>query len=359
VGEPKSIPMVYVLIVNWNGWQDTIECLESVFRLDYPSFRVIVCDNGSQDGSLEHIKAWAEGRLDVAISQHNPLRSLTHPPVPKPIAYVKYDREHAESGGDPGDADYRLVLVETGANLGFAGGDNVGLRYALARDDFDYVWLLNNDTVVEPDALSRMVERMSARPQAGICGATLLHYHEPEVIQTLGGATYNRWIGASRFIGLFQLASKPVDVDDIERRMSFVAGACMLVTRSFLHDIGLLCEDYFLYYEELDWIQRALGRYSLAYASAARIYHKVGASIHANTRVLDKKSRLSDYYHIRNRLVIAARFYPATLPTVYLGLVVTALNRIRRRQWDRLPFILSLALGMRDRTLENAKVSEY
>lgn len=123
---------VYVIILNWNGWEDTIECLESVFRNIYPSYTVIVCDNGSHDGSLERIKLWAEGKLDVLVPSHNPLRPLSYPPVIKPIPYIEYYREDAEKGGI-NDGKIPLVLIQTGGNLGFAGGNNVGLRYILAR----------------------------------------------------------------------------------------------------------------------------------------------------------------------------------------------------------------------------------
>lgn len=336
--------MIYILILNWNGWRDTIECLESMFRLDYPSYRVIVCDNGSEDGSLERIKAWADGCLDVALPKDNPLRHLSFPPVPKPIPYVEYERALAEKGGDPKDADKPLILVQTGGNLGFAGGNNVGLRYALARSDFDYVWLLNNDTVIQVDALTHMVRRMEEGPRAGMCGSTLLYYHEPDRVQVLGGARYSKWLGVTRHIGLLQPADLPVNTDYIERRMSYVAGASMLVSRSFLYEIGLMCEDYFMYYEELDWALRSRREFGLAYAYNAIVYHKEGASTGATARQLNEKSWISDYHSVRNRLVLTRKFVPLALPTVYLGLLGIIVNRLLRRQWDRVGMIARIML---------------
>src|SRR5690606_5006085 len=104
---------------------------------------------------------------------------------------VEYDREKAERGGAPAEHDIPLVLVRTGANLGFAGGNNVGLGYALARPDVDAVWLLNNDTVVHPEAARALIEIMARDPGIGICGSTLLYYDRPELVQALGGARYN------------------------------------------------------------------------------------------------------------------------------------------------------------------------
>ena len=122
---------VYAVLVNFNGWPDTIECLETLFRSDHPDFRVLVCDNGSTDGSLELIRAWAEKRLDAA-APRGELCRLQDSSLERPLQYAEYGRQEAEAGGDAAERA-RLVLIDCGANLGFAGGNNVGLRYALFR----------------------------------------------------------------------------------------------------------------------------------------------------------------------------------------------------------------------------------
>lgn len=312
---------VYILIVNWNGWRDTIECLESVFRNNHPDYRVIVCDNGSEDGSLDRVKAWASGDLDVWIQKGNPLRRLTNPPLPKPIPIVEYDRDRAESGGDPEEAKTRLILVNTGANLGFAGGNNVGLRYALRRDDFEFAWLLNNDTVVEPDALSHLVRRMEEKPHAGMCGSTLPFYHAPEILWARGGATYNKWIVHARCLGYRQPVNERIDPGEIERRMDYVAGASMLVSKGFLRDVGLLCEDYFLFYEEPDWAARAAGRYCMAYSPGSVVYHKVGAAVDTLGKPGEGRRRIVDLT-MRNAIRFTRKFCPWALPTVYLRVLL-------------------------------------
>ena len=114
-----------VVLLNWNGWKDTIECLESVFRLEGPVVRVVVCDNASVDGSLERIKQWANGELQ-ARSENPALAYLVSPFIEKPIAYRELTRNEAES--QCANADDRLILIQNGENLGFAGGCNVGLR---------------------------------------------------------------------------------------------------------------------------------------------------------------------------------------------------------------------------------------
>ncbi len=310
-----SLKRVYILILNWNGWGDTIECLESVFRLDYPHFRVIVCDNASGDGSIDKITAWAEGRLNINVPVTHQLRGLSFPPVSKPVGYVRYDRSAAERGGDTSD-ESDLVLIETGANLGFAGGNNVGLRYALARNDFDFAWLLNNDTVVRPDAISFMVQRMELRPGAGMCGSTVLLYNDPTMIWALGGATIKPWLAC--FAGIVERERYPylgMTEDDIEAKLDYLVGASMLVSVAFIRNIGLMCEDYFLYFEEPDWAMRGRGRYTLAYAEKSIVHHKVGVS----TAMYDTSgSSTAASFLFRNYLRFTARFFPFTLPIMAL-----------------------------------------
>lgn len=334
----------YVLLINWNGWADTIECLESVFRNRYKDFRVVVCDNLSEDNSIEYIKAWAENRMDLVPQKNNDLFHKSFPPVIKPIPYVEYSQEEAEAGGSDNENDARLIIIKNRKNLGFAGGNNVGLRYALRRDDFDYIWLLNNDTVVEPAALESLIARMRERPGAGMCGSTLLYYDKPTRIQALGGGYYSRWIGLPWHMGRLKKATDAIDVKKVEAWMNYVVGASMLVSKQFLRDIGLMCEDYFLYFEETDWATRAEGRYSLAYAPDSIVYHKVGRSIGTSSDPRSK-SLTCDYYNIRNRLFFTRRFYPYALPGIYLALFFTLLARIVLGKWDRVRMILRLMVN--------------
>ena len=329
-----------VVVLNWNGWEDTLECLESLLRSEGLAGPVIVCDNDSHDGSVARIQEWAEGRVDVWVSPDNELRRFSHPPVPKPIRYATLDRTGAELGGTGAEGDAPLVIVRTGSNLGFAGGNNVGLRYALRREDINCVWILNNDTVVEPTAYRAMVEEMASDPAIGICGSTLLYYDDPEVVQALGGATYNPWLALPRHIGANAPRGEAIDADAVRLRMRYVAGASMLVSRQFLEAVGLLSEDYFLYFEELDWVLRAGNRFRLGYAPGSVVYHKEGRS--AGTAGPNAKSGLSDYYFLRNRLRITRRYFPARQATVALAFAVAAWRRVRRRQWERLRMIVDL-----------------
>ena len=337
----SPIPRVYIIVLNWNGWGDTIECLESVLRLDYPNYKVVVCDNASRDGSLGYIRRWARGEL-AAQCKNPALACFTSPPSPKPVPLVELSPDHAEKTTD--DRDARLVLIQTGANLGFAGGNNVGLRYALRQGDCAFAWLLNNDTVVRPDTLSRLVERMQERPEAGICGSTLLYYHDPSTVQAWGGSVYNKWFARGGHIGKLANAAQPPDTPGVERKMAYVIGASMLVRRSFLEQIGLMDEQYFLYFEELDWMTRGKLSFSMAFCSESTVYHKEGSSI--GTATPDRKrSTLSEYYSTRSRLLFTRRFAPYALPSVCAMVLASSLHRALIADFDRASAIIRGALA--------------
>lgn len=313
-----SRPRTYIVIVNWNGWKDTIECLESVFRLHHDNFAVIVCDNDSKDGSLERIIEWAKGDRPAS-SASAEIRSFTFPPVPKPIPFVLLQTSQiSESQVRTGCG--KLILIESEKNLGFAGGNNLGLRYILNRDDHDYVWLLNNDTVAHPDSLKGVIERMEEDPRIGICGSKLCFYSAPDVIQAYGGATYNPRTARNRHIGEFNPVSAVEDRAAVERKIGYVVGASMLISRDFLHTIGLMNEEYFLYGEEIDWATRAKGKFLQGYAPGSIVFHKQGNSM--GGKALNRHNEpeesfiVSDFYSVRNQIRFTRRYYPQYLPIV-------------------------------------------
>lgn len=313
---------IYIIMVNWNGCQDSVECLESLLYLDYQDFRIVVCDNGSSDESLQKLRGWANFHA---------------------VCYAEYNRADAEAGGSL-VVDTKLTLVTVGTNLGFAGGNNVGMRYAMARGDADYCWLLNNDTTVRPDSLTHLVARMLSQPEVGICGSTILLYHNHKRIQALGGGCYVHWIGLPWHYGRFIQWGREVNQQKAEAMMNYVEGASMLVSRKFLDEVGLLCEDYFLYFEEADWAIRAKGRFNIGYAPNSVVYHKVGGSIGTSSNPA-KMSYTSDYFNIRNRLFFTRRFYPAALPTVWLVIVGSLLLRLCLGKWDRALMVFQLLCG--------------
>lgn len=312
--EYLSVSRIYIIIVNWNGWKDTIECLKSLLLLEYPDFRIVVCDNGSQDDSITKLREWAKQNIESDL-----------------LDWQELNRTDAENGNSNPDAFF--TLVKNRENLGFGGGTNVGLRYAIICGDADFCWLLNNDTVVEAMALAKMVERMNDKPDASMCGSTLREDNNRTRIQALGGAVYFKWLGIAWHIGRTINGGKLPDTSFVEKKMDYVVGASLLVRSSYLKEVGLLSEDYFLYFEEIDWVFRGRGLYSLAYAPESIVYHKIGASIGSTANPLHK-SALCDFYTLRNRIVFTRRFCPYALPGVYACLVGELIIRLLLGRWD-------------------------
>lgn len=325
-----SDPRTYIVIVNWNGWRDTIECLESVLRLDHNNFAVIVCDNDSKDESVERIIEWANGDR-LASSGSAEMGSFTSPAVPKPIPFIllqnfKINEPQVRSGRE------RLVLIKSQKNLGFAGGNNLGLRYVLDRDDHEYIWILNNDTVVHPKALTELISRMKEDLSIGICGSKLCFYSTPNLVQAYGGATYNPITARNRHIGALKKASEREDRAKIERQIEYIIGASMLVSKRFLNSVGLMNEEYFLYFDEIDWATRAQGKFSQGYAPTSIVFHKQGESMGGKwlTRWSEPEENfiLSDFYGVRNQIRFTRRYYPQYLPFVTVNIAWRLLKRI-------------------------------
>lgn len=297
---------------------------------------------------MEQIRRWARGAVRVEAS--NPaLAGLTTPPVPKPIKFAELDTVDQIN-----EREARLLLMQTGANLGFAGGNNVGLRYALAQDDCDFAWILNNDTVVQPDALSCLLQRMAERPDAGICGSTLLYYDDPSKVQAWGGSVYNKWVARGGHLGKLADAGRLPAPDEVEERMAYVVGASMLVRRSFLEQVGLMSEQYFLTFEEIDWATRARGRFELAYAPSSIVYHREGSATGAH-RAASNRSALTEFYASRNRILFTRTFHPLAIPSVLAAIGLSALHRLSTLRWKNLRAVLSGAIqGFRMRERRNS-----
>jgi GT2 family glycosyltransferase len=344
----RTSNLVYVVVLNWNGWRDTLECLESVYRLDYPNYRVLVVDNGSEDGSVDHMCSWADGREEVHLeTTPHSLRSRVSPPISKPIPWKIL---HI---GDLGNADdcigataigeKVLAILETGSNLGYAGGNNAGMHHAIAGGA-EYVWILNNDTVVDQHALSELVDRAGCSADIGLCGATLMRYYEPKLVHVTGGASFDQTSGRQRLLGYGERIGTLPDATTVEASLAYVAGSATLVSRRFIADVGLMDERYFLYFEELDWAIRGKAKgYALGYAPRALVYHKEGSTSGSSART-PVHTPFSEYYLTRNLLLIMQRFYPNNLVRARFHIVVDLARRVLNGKWANARAILMALL---------------
>ena len=287
-------PKVSIIILNWNGWKDTIECLESLYQITYPNYDVILIDNGSEDESIEKIKEYSEGKIMVES------KFFKYNPSNKPIKIIEYTREEAEAGGGKeGEisdlpSNRKLILIKNEKNYGFAEGNNIAMRYALKALNPDYVLLLNNDTVVDRGFLGELVKVAESDDKIGVVGPKIYYYDyngRTDVINFAGGKL-SMWKGRPYLIGTNEVDKGQYDKT---KDVDYVNGACLLSKRKLISEIGLLSTDYFLYWEENDWCIRGYrSNFKSVYVHGAKIWHKTFVSI-------KKLSGLGEYYMTRNR----------------------------------------------------------
>jgi GT2 family glycosyltransferase len=305
--------MIYVVVVNWRGYGDTIECLESLTRINGPEFKIIVVDNESSPTGVEEIKQWAEGQRR-ADTTRAVWRLLPVERKRKTNVAIMTSEEVFDS------TSFALVtVVRMGWNSGFAHANNIGARFALSDPACDYVWFLNNDTVVTEGALGALLARTSIDATIGICGSTLLYYDTTETVQSLGGK-FNCLTGRGKNLGMGTRLTNLPTTEAIEGQLEYVIGASMFVSRRFLKDVGFMDEGYFLYFEELNWSRRAKNKYRLAWARSSHIFHKEGASIGTDSR--NRPSNLSLYYYNLNYLRFIVDFHPYLVPIGIAQMIV-------------------------------------
>jgi GT2 family glycosyltransferase len=250
-------PLVFIIILNWNGRHDTIACVESCRKLTWPNFRIVIVDNGSTDGSEDFLR------------RHLPEEEI----------------------------------IQSGSNLGFAGGCNVGIRYAL-NSRADYVWLLNNDAVADPQALTVLVKAMEDNPTVGITGSKIYYHDEPRKIWFAGG------IWEKGRLRLRHRGANVLDEGQFDEtcKVGSVSGCSMLVRSAAIRDTGLMEERYFLYWEDTELCARAEEKgYKVLFVPDSRIWHKVSSSA-------GKSSFSQYYYYTRNGFFFLRQYDPLLLP---------------------------------------------
>ena len=286
----EARPRTAVVVLNWNGWRDTIPCVESLRAMeDVPS--VFVVDNGSSDDSVAHIRSaapWAE-----------------------------------------------LVLLAS--NRGFSAGMNAGIAAALEQDPAaEYVWVLNNDTLVQRETLSRMIRIADRDPTIGIVGSLLIDADGSGRVQALGGGRIGRWLGTTSTF-----------VRPTTRSCDYLTGASLLLRRALLLEIGWFDERYFFYYEDADLsvrVRRAGWR--LAVATEAAVLHHRGASIN---RGATGRSLAGDVEHAKSTAIFLSHLpLPARLIAIPVRFAAMLVKRAARRQPERLlPIARAYADGLR------------
>jgi GT2 family glycosyltransferase len=266
----RKPPEVDVVLLNWNGWQDTIECLESLRKIDYPNYRLIIVDNGSSNNSVAKIREYAEVTLGA---WHNSTLGPRDRP-PARTLMMEYTRKEIENGlrhevlqGQ--SLPVKLVMIKNERNLGIVEGYNIAIRYALKENSPDFILLLNNDVTVDKNFLKELVKVAGSSLEIGIVGSTIYYYDRPDVINFAGEDIILWKAEGVRYTDHFVV---PQEVDKID-------GACMLIKKNVFEEIGLIDSDFVMYWEDTDFCQRAKKKgYKVVYVPAAKIWHKIAAS---------------------------------------------------------------------------------
>ena len=291
-------PKVSIIILNWNGWEDTIECLESLYQITYPNYEVIVVDNGSEDESIEKIREYAEGKIKVES------KFFEYSGDNKPIKIIEYTREEAEAGGgkeqeiDDLPSNRKLILIKNEKNYGFAEGNNIGMRYALNLNP-DYILLLNNDTVVDKEFLGELVKVGEGDEKIGVVGAVNYYYDDPRRIWYSGMDL----IRSKLRLADIDITRNKIDNNQFARirEVDEIVGSCLMIKVEVINKIGMLYSNYFCHYEDNEWCIKAKKKGYFIYANLdSKIWHKVASS-------QKKISGFETYYTTRNCFIFMKR----------------------------------------------------
>lgn len=298
---------VYIIVLNYNGWEDTIECLESLLKI-HGKYRIIICDNCSSDDSIEKLKKWSVGDV-IASVKNDELKEYILPCYLKPldIKILKY-----ENGIFTGDIrrDSLITLICNEQNNGFSFGNNIGILYAKLINDYTHIWILNNDTIVQPKTLHYLLESANECEKIGIVGSVACDYYHPDVVQKIGSG-FDISIMDTPIMG-GGLSINNLDEYNTDG-VNVYCGASFLMSRHFVENVGMLNDKHFLYFEEEDYTERAKRKgFKIAIAKKSIFYHKESVSTKKSG------SAFMHYHFMRSMMIFLKDYYPNELKRLIL-----------------------------------------
>lgn len=256
-------PYVAIIIVNWNNYNDTIECLENLKLQTYKNFKIYLVDNGSTNDSLQYLKNYV----------------------------------------DKNSNEINVELINSNINYGFAGGNNIAIKKAL-YEKYEFMWLLNNDTVADPMALQKLVQIMLNDFKVGISGSKIYYLNNTKKIWFAGGEI-NTWTGKPIHIGYQEIDDK--DLYSENKEVGYITGCSMLIRTDVIEQIGGLPDYYFLYYEETEFNLMAKKHgWKIIFVPASKIFHKVSST----TGGENSTSPMVNYYFLRNQFWLIYKTQP-------------------------------------------------
>lgn len=325
-----------IIITNFHGDEDSIECLQSLLVAEDNNFNIVVVDNSEGDYSLNKILAWIQNPIIVDTLKTIDSHRLNE------YGEIRYTHLNVgEVSNITFEYNKEIIVIKSRSNLGFGAACNDGLRYCLEWMSSDLIYFLNNDAVLKSGTVNELAKYFTENTNAGIMGTAVMEYRDPSIVQTIGGK-YNQFMGTDRQV------LKGIHVDVLNQKLKtseidYPSGASLVITKKYAVEVGGMTEDFFLYFEELDLISRGKN-FSFAKTGCIPntfVYHKGGSSING----AEKRSKVSDYFILRSRLLFTSRHFPLMLPFVYIFTIPFILNKIRRGQFSRIPTLLRICLN--------------
>lgn len=270
---------VTIIILNWNGWKDTVECLESLFQINYNNFIIIVVDNASDDDSINQIRQYCCGNKKINS------KFFKYSNYNKPIELFEYYEWELEKHNtlNFGEFSNKLFLIKNHLNYGFAEGNNNGIKYAIEMFNPEYVLLLNNDTIVDKNFLKEMVIYAEYNQNAGVIGPKIYYYDNPDVIQVTT-TKLDLWTGRNFLVGD---GEKDLGQFDNTKNTDYVSGACFFIRREVIDKVGYLDSNFKYYWEETDYcLLVKKNGYQCIYNPKSLIWHKSSKSTNKITGLL-------------------------------------------------------------------------
>ena len=311
----------YIIILNYNGWKDTIECAESVLRSTDENYQIIIVDNCSKNESFKQIKHWLEGnlviqaernlfnkKLDVTNSKRREYREYHY------LKEKKFNKNFLckdETGNFP------IILIQTGKNLGFAGGNNAALDILLGLEDNAFVFLLNPDTFLDKNALMHLTSKNKVFDEF-LSGMFIYNYYNEHELLSIGGTRIIKPLGVVRDIR---------DIKDLNK-IDYIYGGALFTTIKTIRKIGLMPDFYFLYWEETDWCFNAKNQgIPLKINQKAFCYDKVGTSV--------GRGYLSEYFYSLNALRFFKKNFPQYFVPVFCFMFVRIFVKLIKGKFEQ------------------------
>jgi GT2 family glycosyltransferase len=305
----NSLPKVSIILLNYNGFEDTIECFNSLKNITYSNYNIVIVDNNSPDDSMSKLNNYMiENKIDSVCAELNEIEKL------KENKYV--------------------TLIQSGFNGGYGHGNNIGIKYAL-NNGSDYILVLNNDTIVENDFLEPLVQELKDDSNIGIISSQIFYEDRRNIFWENGGE-FNPKNGKVKHTSFNE-----VNIGQLNNNCTFLSGCCWLIPRKIFLELGLINENYFMYVEDLEFCQRVLySKYILKVSHYSKIYHKVGSSSGGGDF-----TKLSAYYIARNKLIfISSKYFFGNKLIAILYILIEPLRLIKNKQ--KINIVLSYIKGI-------------